>query len=66
MRAVHLVGPDHSAGVQPLCGRWEFMDEDWTSVASEVRCTACSAALRLLTAHAPQPLAGRGAAHDAQ
>lgn len=48
MRAIHLVGPDTTAGVLPLCGSWGSMDTDWTSVPSEVTCPACATDLRRL------------------
>jgi hypothetical protein len=45
MRAIHLVGPDHNAGLEPLCGIWGGMDTGWTTVPSEVTCGACAAAI---------------------
>jgi hypothetical protein len=52
MRAIHLVGPDVTAGVRPLCGTWGSMDTDWTTVSSEVTCTACTTNIRLLASAA--------------
>jgi hypothetical protein len=52
MRAIHLVGPDTTAGVQPLCGDWGSMDTDWTTVEREMTCTACATGLRLLASDA--------------
>jgi hypothetical protein len=48
MRAIHLVKPNTTGGVEPLCGSWGSMDTDWTTVASQVTCAECAAGARLL------------------
>jgi hypothetical protein len=46
MRAIHLVGPNLTAGVLPLCGDWGSMDSDWTTFEAQVTCGACAADMR--------------------
>jgi hypothetical protein len=62
MRAIHLIGPDTTAGLLPLCGSWGSMDTDWTSVPSEVTCVACVAcATATARARDQDPPGGRDA-----
>jgi hypothetical protein len=52
MRAIHLVGPDTAARLEPLCGSWGSLDADWTTVASEATCAACATGSRRLASEA--------------
>lgn len=45
MRVVHSEHLTPERTVVPLCGRWRFLDEDWTAAESGVTCPDCRAAL---------------------
>ena len=52
MRAIHLLAPESTTGLLPLCGSWDSMDTGWTTAESAVTCAACASDLRSLASGA--------------
>jgi hypothetical protein len=46
MRVVHLSELNDTGHVEPRCGAWGPLDDDWTDIRNDATCAGCRTVLR--------------------